>query len=62
MRNDPERFCAAGANQIAQVPLVAFDVGLPDANRLPFGPKEPHVKAISPCLASWPAKERAMFH
>ena len=45
MRNDPGRFCPAGVNQIAQVPVVVLDVGLPGANRLPFEPEEPHVKS-----------------
>ena len=45
MRNDPGRFCPAGVNQIAQVPVVVLDVGLPGANRLPFEPKESHVKS-----------------
>ena len=45
MRNDPGRFCAAGVNQITQVPVVVLDVGLPGANRLPFEPEESHVKS-----------------
>ena len=45
MRNDPGRFCPAGVNQIAQVPVVMFDVGLPGTNRLPFEPEESHVKS-----------------
>src|SRR6202161_1500074 len=45
MRNDPGRFCAAGVNQISQVPVVMLDVGLPGANRLPFEPEESHVKS-----------------
>jgi hypothetical protein len=45
MRNDPGRFCPAGVNQIAQVPVVVLDVGLPGADRLPFEPKESHVKS-----------------
>ena len=45
MRNDPGRFCPAGVNQIAQVPVVVLDVGLPGANRLPFEPEESHVKS-----------------
>jgi hypothetical protein len=45
MRNDPGRFCPVGVNQIAQVPVVVLDVGLPGANRLPFEPEESHVKS-----------------
>ena len=45
MRNDPGRFCPAGVNQIAQVPVVMLDVGLPGTNRLPFEPEESHVKS-----------------
>jgi hypothetical protein len=45
MRNDPGRFCPASVNQIAQVPVVVLDVGLPGANRLPFEPEESHVKS-----------------
>ena len=45
MRNYPRRFCPPGVNQIAQVPVVVLDVGLPGANRLPFEPEESHVKS-----------------
>lgn len=45
MRNDPGRFSPAGVNQIAQVPVVMLDVGLPGANGLPFEPEESHVKS-----------------
>src|ERR1700760_2720018 len=45
MRNDPGRFCPAGVNQIAQMPVVVLDVGLPGANRLPFEPEKSHVKS-----------------
>ena len=58
MRNDPGRFCPAGMNQIAQVPVVMLDVGLPGANRLPFEPEEYHVKSdftLSPGMSlNWP--------
>src|ERR1700679_3232722 len=45
MRNDPGRFCPAGVNQIAQVPVVVLDVGFSGANRLPFEPEKSHVKS-----------------
>ena len=45
MRNDPGRFCPAGVNQIAQVPVVVLDVCLPGANGLPFEPEKSHVKS-----------------
>lgn len=44
MRNDPGRFCPTGVNQIAQVAVIALNVGLPRADRLPFKPKESNVK------------------